>query len=79
MTGHKSNSFLKPLISLKEIFFTSFLPRRRGRKGEKVVKQWALLVRTGKEIAAPSLTGGVGSRKKKKRKKKYKRLGKNYS
>ena len=38
---------------------------RRGRKGEKVVKQWALLVRTGKETVAPFLRDGGGEQKKK--------------
>ena len=72
MTGHKSNSFLKPLISLKEflvvfcfVFLLLSFQGRRGRKGEKVVKQWALLVRTGKETVAPFLRDGGGKQKKK--------------
>ena len=47
---------------------------RRGRKGEKVVRQWALLVRTGKETVAPFLRDGVGKKKKKKKKQKRKRI-----
>lgn len=42
---------------------------RRGRKGEKVVRQWALLVRTGKETVAPFLRDGGGKQKKKKKSK----------
>lgn len=46
MTGHKSNSNLKPLIRLREVFYF-FLSRMRGRKKEKVEKQWDLLVKVG--------------------------------
>lgn len=40
MTGHKSNSNLKCLIRLKELFLTSFFPRnetKEGIKGRKTV------------------------------------------
>lgn len=80
MTGHKSNSFLKPLISLKEIFFFFWhfsFQGRRGRKREIVVKQWALLIRIWREIAVHSLRGGGGEWDGGKQK--YKRIGKNYS
>lgn len=74
MTGHKSNSFLRPLISLKEfwvlfcLFFTSFLPRKERKERKKVVKQCTLLVRTGKETVAPFLRDGGGEQEKEKQK-----------
>lgn len=76
MTGHKSNSNLKPLISLKEIFFLFFhfffllfaFQERRGRKGQKVVKQWDLLVRTGGGRIVTHSSKGVGAGRRKKQK-----------
>lgn len=60
MTGHKSNSNLKPLINLKEGLFLSL---RRWKPGGKLEKRWVLFLEEDYHSCAWGKAARVGGKR----------------